>query len=42
MKTDADPDIIIKKFQRQMDTFNIVDQGASTSRKVEDQRAQNT
>jgi hypothetical protein len=42
VETYANPYIIISKVQKQMDTFNIVDQGASTSRKVEDQRARNT
>jgi hypothetical protein len=42
LETDVDPDIILGKFQRQMDTFSISNQGASTSRKVEDQRAHNT
>jgi len=42
LEIDANPKIILGKVQRQIDTLNISDQGASTSRKVEDQRAQNT
>ena len=38
LETNENPKIILGKFQRQMDTLNIVDQGESNSRKFEDRR----
>jgi len=35
LETCVNPDIILGKFQRKMDTFSVSNQGASTSRNVE-------
>jgi len=35
LETNLDPEIILEKVQRQMDTLAILNQGASTSRNVE-------
>jgi hypothetical protein len=42
LETDADPDIILGRVQREMDTLTISNQGASSSRRNEDQRTRNT
>jgi len=41
LETNADPDIILSRFQREMDTLGISDQGASYSRRAENQRIEN-
>jgi hypothetical protein len=35
IRNSVNPDIILGKFQRKMDTFSVSNQGASTSRNVE-------
>jgi hypothetical protein len=42
LETDVDPNIILGKVQREIDTLTISDQGASSSRRIEDQRTRNT
>jgi hypothetical protein len=41
LETDVDPEIILGKVQRQMDTLAISNQGASTSRNVENRGTRN-
>jgi hypothetical protein len=38
IETGVDPDIILGRVQRKMDNLNIVDQGASSSKKNEEKK----